>query len=336
MTDDRLTGEVDPVIEPVEIQGSLAGLRVAVTRSADRAGALADALAQAGAEPVLVPLIDFETAPGAAFEDALRRLTAGEYSWLVVSSITTVRAMKQWCAVAGTTLTALIPAGTKVATIGPTSVAVLEAEGISVELAPVDLQSAAGLVALWPAFTPANGGNPRVLLPQSNLAESTIVDGLAARGWSPETVTAYATVDYPAEPGRRLTATLSHATQDLAPQPHPSLARSVGDRCGRGHQLDLDKPDHRKSYPQLTPAEAAREAQAGRINAVVLASSSAARRVAATMAPLPASALVIAIGQPTRTEAERLGLRVAATAEHPTPEGIVAALAAARTNFHTP
>lgn len=53
------------------------------------------------------------------------------------------------------------------------------------------------------------------------------------------------------------------------------------------------------------------------------------------MAPLPENCLVIAIGQPTRAEAQRLGMVVAATAEHPTPEGIVAALALAHTNFLT-
>ncbi|MGA7203447.1 MAG: uroporphyrinogen-III synthase [Specibacter sp.] len=290
---------------PSSLPAPLAGLRVAVTRSADRASALADALAAAGALPVLVPLIDFESAPGAELGEALDRLAAGEYAWLVVSSITTVRAMKQWCDDASTTLAAFVPAGTRVATIGPTSVAVLEAEGIHVDLAPVDLQSAAGLVALWPG-APV-GGNTRVLLPQSNIAEATITDGVAAQGWSPEAVTAYKTVDYPADAGKRLTATLAHAAKDLV------------------------RPEQQLNYPQLTPAEAARDAQGGLIGAVVLASPSAAKRVANTMAPLPDTCLVIAIGQPTRAAAEGLGLRVAATATHPTPEGIVAALAAART-----
>ena len=273
-----------------------------MTRSADRAGALADALAAAGAEPVLVPVIDFEMSDNDRLGDALRRLAAGEYRWLVISSITTVRALKQWCMSSGTSLAELVPAGTSVATIGPTSVAVLEAEGVRVDLVPVEVQSAAGLVELWPSFTADDCGSAagsKVLLPQSNLAEPTLAGGLAAKGWDPETATAYRTVDYPAEPGRRLTAVLAHA----------------GPAAGG-------------KYPLLTPAQAAGEATAGLINAVVLASGSAARRVAETMAPLPATCLAVAIGQPTRAEAERLGLRIAATAVHPTPDGIVAALAA--------
>lgn len=287
---------------------ALAGVRVALTRSADRAGALADALAAAGAEPVLLPVIDFEVADGNALGAAMERLAAGEYRWLVISSITTVRALKQWCEGAGTTLAALIPTGTQVATIGPTSVAVLAAEGVTAELAPQRLQSAAGLVELWPDVLDdsdePSSHNRKVLLPQSDLAADTLVMGLRAKGWLPEAVTAYHTVDYPARPELRLTATLNSAA------PH----------SGAGHE-------------QLTPEQAKAELAAGALHAVVLASGSAARRVAALFAPLPPDCLVIAIGGPTHAEAQRLGLRVAATAEQPTPAGIVAALARARTPF---
>ncbi|MDJ0317526.1 uroporphyrinogen-III synthase [Arthrobacter antibioticus] len=291
------------------LRGPLDGLRVAITRSPDRAGALADALAAAGAEPVLVPVIDFEVADNDALGAALRRLSAGDYRWLVISSITTVRALKQWCEGAGTSLSELIPAGTSVATIGPTSAAVLAAEGIHAELAPVDIQSAAGLVDLWPEFEPNTlslSSNNKILLPQSNLAEATLVTGMNAKGWDSEIVTAYQTVHFPAKAELRLQATLNNS---------------------QGHT--------NAGYPVLTPAQAAGEIAAGAIGAVVLASGSAARRVAETMAPLTDNCLVIAIGQPTQLEAHRLGLRVAATAKHPTPEGIVAALAQAHTNFHT-
>lgn len=294
-----------PTSEPAPLDG----LRVAVTRSTDRAGGLLAALNAAGAEPVMVPLIDFEVGDHDALETSLKNLAAGDYAWLVVSSITTVRALKQWCGTAGTSLADLIPASTKVATIGPTSVAVLAAEGIAAELAPVELQSAAGLAELWPAFAENDGGNPRVLLPQSNLAEATLIDGIRDKGWDAEAVTAYRTVDHPARPELRLTAMLA----------------SRAPAHGGGGQQD---------YPLLSPAEAAGEIRAAAINAVVLASGSAARRVVETMAPLPQGCLVVAIGEPTRTEAQRLGLTVAATAGQPTPEGIVTALARARTLFN--
>ncbi|WP_427018712.1 uroporphyrinogen-III synthase [Pseudarthrobacter sp. P1] len=277
---------------------------MAITRSRDRAGALADALAAAGAEPVLVPLIDFEVAPDAAALDAsLQCLAAGEYLWLVVSSITTVRALKQWCAGHSTTLAELVPATTRVATIGPSSRRILEAEGLAVELAPVDIQSADGLVALWPP------GTGEVLVPHSNLAEPGLEEGIAAAGFHVDAVIAYVTVDYPARESHRLTAVLA-PSKDWA-------ADTATAPVAAGH-------------PLLTPAEAAAEVRSGAINAVVAASGSAARRIHTLLAPLPAECLLIAIGQPTRAESERLGMDVAATATHPTPAGIVDALVCAR------
>lgn len=291
---------------PLQNSGlALIGLRIAVTRSADRAGGLADALAAAGADPVLLPLIDFEVGDSGSqstgLDSALATLRSGAFDWLVISSITTVRALKQWCEAAGTSLAALVPSSTRIATIGPTSVAVLAGEGLHAELAPTDKQSAQGLVELWPEATSGEG---RVLIPQSDLAGATLAHGIAAKGWDVETVTAYRTVNYPAAENKRLTAV---------------LASSRGPATGQ--------------YPLLSPAQAAGEVNAGLINGVVLASGSAARRVNETMAPLPADVLVVAIGEPTAQEARRLGLRVSATAKEPTPAGIVAALIQAQQDF---
>lgn len=286
-------------------EGALAGLRVLLTRSPDRAGAMARALAQAGAEPLLLPVIDFEQAEeAAALSAALDRLAAGEYAWLVVSSITTVRALKEAAAGRGTTLAELVPEAVHVATIGPSSRRVLEAEGLRVDLAPSDRQSAEGLVELWSWLDDGAAGADgaavaRVLLPQSNLAAPTLADGLAAKGWAVEAVTAYRTVDYPADPARRLTAVLAVA-------------------AGEGGE---EAPG-----VVLTPHEANGELAAGRIDAVVAASPSAARRIHETLRPLEAVQL-IAIGEPTAAELRALGLAVGATAATPTPEGIAEAVA---------
>ncbi|AMM33351.1 uroporphyrinogen-III synthase [Sinomonas atrocyanea] len=284
---------------------ALAGRRVLLTRSPDRAGAMARALAQAGAEPLLFPVIDFErTEEPAALSAALDRLAAGEYAWLVVSSITTVRALKEAAAGRGTTLAELVPEAVHVATIGPSSRRVLEAEGLRVDLAPGDRQSAEGLVELWSwlddgAAGADGAGVARVLVPQSNLAAPTLAEGLAAKGWAVEAVTAYRTVDYPADPARRLTAVLAVA-------------------AGEGGE---EAPG-----VVLTPHEANGELAAGRIDAVVAASPSAARRIHETLRPLEAVQL-IAIGEPTAAELRALGLTVGATAATPTPEGIAEAVA---------
>lgn len=295
------------------VDGSpLAGVRVLLTRTPDRAGAMARALAEAGGEPLLLPLIDFERAHDQeALAAALGRLAAGEYGWLVISSITTVRALKEVAAARGVGLPGLVPPGVRIATIGPSSRRVIEAEGLRVDLAPEGKQSAEGLVELWAMADDggAAGGDgagiTRVLIPQSDLAAPTLAEGLDARGWAVDTVTAYRTVDYPADPSLRLVEGL--AVGEPAGQEAPAVV--------------------------LTPDEASRELAAGRLDAVVAASPSAARRIHAVLRPLEATRL-IAIGEPTAAELERLGIPAAATAARPTPEGIVDAVA--RAVAHSP
>lgn len=278
----------------------LEGARVLVTRSPDRAAPLVSALREAGAEPLLLPLIDFERARDQhSLEVALDALRAGAYGWLVVSSITTVRALKEKAAERRLELRELIPDSVRVATIGPSSRRVLESEGVPVDLAPEDVQSAAGLVSLWPT------GPASVLLPQADIADAVLAAGIEAKGAVVQAVTAYHTVDYPAAPELRLTA---------------ALVAANGWQSGGA-----------SAAPELTPAAAKAELSNGRLHAVVAASPSAARRIHASLAPLKDCRL-IAIGRSTAAEAAALGLPVAATAKEPTPAGIVAAL---RTVFAT-
>jgi len=68
----------------------------------------------------------------------------------------------------------------------------------------------------------------------------------------------------------------------------------------------------------------------GAVDAVVLTSGSAAARFAAEFPALPATLVVVAIGSTTAREAVAAGLTVAATAQQPTPEGVVAALESIR------
>ncbi|MEV7604604.1 uroporphyrinogen-III synthase [Paenarthrobacter sp. NPDC089322] len=277
----------------------LAGRRVLITRSADRARPLASLLTNLGAEPLVLPLIDFERAEDqGALDSALDRLAAGYFHWLVVSSITTVRVLLEKAAERGITPDKLLAPGTRVATIGPSSRRVLEAIGLDVSLAPSDLQSAEGLVALWePAAEESGCADLRVLLPQADIAAPALREGLAAKGMDVTSVTAYHTVDYPARQERRLTAELPAAVV-------------VSDQ---------------RPAPELTPEEARTAIDAGTLDAVVAASPSAARRIAETLIPL-AGCRFVAIGRPTAAEASRLGLTVAAIAKEPTPDGIAAAL----------
>lgn len=271
------------------------GARVLVARSPDRAAELVTALRNAGAEPLLLPLIDFEQASDQhSLDVAFDALGAGAYTWLVVSSVTTVQALEAKAAERGMSLSSWLPGSVQVATIGPATRRFLESRGISVDLAPTGQQSGTGLLDIWPA----NQGS--VLLPQADIADPRLRRGLEARGAAVQAVTAYNTVDYPADPRRALPA-----CQPALPQPGSA---------GAGPAPAV-----------LTAAEAKTEIDAGRLHAVVAASPSAARRIHAGLAPL-GNCRFVAIGRSTAAEAAALGLAVAAVAQEPTASGLVAAV----------
>lgn len=275
------------------------GARVLVARSPDRAAELVSALRGAGVDPVLLPLIDFELARDQhSLDVAFDALGAGAYTWLVISSVTAIQALEAKAAERGADLCSSLPGNVLVATIGPATRRELEARGIAVDLAPTGRQSGAGLLEIWPE------GQGSVLLPQADIADPQLRRGLAASGAFVQAVTAYHTVDYPADPGRRL------------PQP-------VGREPDAGHG---------EAPAVLTTAEAKAEIAAGRMHAVVAASPSAARRIRADLAPLEACRFV-AIGRSTAAAAESLGLAVAAVAEEPTASGLVAAVLESLASF---
>ncbi|WP_043436226.1 uroporphyrinogen-III synthase, partial [Arthrobacter sp. I3] len=220
------------------------GARVLVARSPDRAGELVSALRRAGAEPLLLPLIDFEQASDQhSLDVAFDALGAGAYTWLVISSVTTVQALEAKAAERGASLSNWLPGSILVATIGPATRRELESRGISVDLAPTGQQSGTGLLDIWPA----NQGS--VLLPQADIADPRLRKGLEARGAAVQAVTAYNTVDYPADPRRALPA--------FPPAP-PQATLSQG-----------ISPAGQDAPPTvLTTAEAKTEIGAGRLHAV--------------------------------------------------------------------
>ena len=273
--------------------GPLKGARVLVTRSPERSAGLVHALQRAGADPVLLPLIDFERAPDQhALDVACDALAAGAYDWLVASSATTVHVLIAKAGERGLTLAQLVPPSTRIGAIGPATGRLLQAQGLTVALTPDAEQSAAGFLAAW-------SGSGRVLLPQADIASGALAEGLEAAGSDTTVVTAYRTVDYPAAPDRRL------------------AVESEDDPAAGGPS----------SYALLTPEAAAAGIAAGQIAAVIAASPSAVRRIAG-LGPITGTRLV-AIGRSTADKAAALGLTVAAVADEPTPDGLVAAVAKA-------
>lgn len=174
----------------------LSGWRVLVPRpSAGRSPAVV-ALAAAGAEAVVVPLI--ETVPPedpTELDDALLALESGWFGWLVLTSAAAVPVLVDRAQESAGSLVQLLADGNvRVAAIGPGTARALREVGVEPDLVPRGRSTSRGLVEAFPAPTePA-----RVLFPRGDLAATTVVDGLQERGWEVADVIAYRTV--PAAP----------------------------------------------------------------------------------------------------------------------------------------
>ena len=173
--------------------GALAGRRVVVTRSADQADELANLLRAAGAVPVVVPLIEIVTDPEQAA--LLAAANPAAYDWLVVTS---PNGALHYVGAHGSA------APPKVAAVGASTAAALNAAGIAVTLVPAH-QRAAGLLAEFPV------GTGRVLVVQARDAEPTLVAGLVEKGWQVTALAPYRSV--PAHPtaGEHLAALAADA-----------------------------------------------------------------------------------------------------------------------------
>ncbi|WP_341953365.1 uroporphyrinogen-III synthase [Salinibacterium sp. TMP30] len=215
------------------VSKALNGLRVLVPRGGHWGDNVAALLRDYSAVPVIAPLINF--APSAnipALANAFHELNDGQFDWLAVTSATTVDVL----IVSGVT----IPEHTKIAAVGETTAAALTLAGHRVDFVPEFDNSGRGLVKEWPDRTPGL----RVLTPQSNLADTTLPEGLGALGIEVVSVSAYSTVGVPvADKVRedvasgRISAVLvssgsvaRQVAEQLAPLPDTTIVACIGPR----------------------------------------------------------------------------------------------------------
>jgi uroporphyrinogen-III synthase len=211
----------------------LAGWRVLVPRGGKWGDSVAASLRGYGAIPVIAPMINFASAENPVqLSDALRRLESGAFDWLVITSATTVDVL--------VSQQVTMPHTTRIAAVGETTGAALTLAGYSVDFVPESDNSARGLVKEWPASAITG----RVLIPQSDIAEPTLVAGLGTLGLEVEFVTAYRTVGVPVAEhvaadvtSGRIRAILltsgSVARQvqtQLAPVPEETVVAAIGPR----------------------------------------------------------------------------------------------------------
>jgi uroporphyrinogen-III synthase len=166
-------------------------VRVAVTRAARQAESLTGRLRDAGFDTVAVPVIDIADPAddGVALRAAARRLLAGAYEWVVVTSVNGATRM---------IAAASPPWPARIAAIGSATAAHLADHGLVVDLVPPRFV-AESLVESFPGPSDRRqsgevGGNGTVLLPRAAVAREVLPDGLRAKGWSVDVVEAYRTV----------------------------------------------------------------------------------------------------------------------------------------------
>lgn len=136
---------------------------------------------------------------------SIQRLVAGQYQWLVLTSVNTVE-------VIATILDgAELPRGLKVASVGTKTAAVATARlGVVSDFVPTD-QSAAGMLEQW-HLDPGQ----KIFYPHGDLASSTLASGLT--GHRVDEVVAYQTVGAPSEAVPLHSSEVPAAAQVLAPR----------------------------------------------------------------------------------------------------------------------
>ncbi|GAB4086930.1 hypothetical protein GCM10028784_35600 [Myceligenerans cantabricum] len=257
---------------------------VLVARGPDRAAGLLDRLREAGIETVAAPVI--ERAP---VEDP------AEVAELAVARAALSRGEYAWVVVTSVNAVDTMlgsrraaPPGTRWACVGPATRRAIEAHGLTVELVPEGRLTAAGLAAAFPD-APAPGGR-----------------------------------EIPARPGEDVTGLPD------APRPSVRVLLPLGDLAGPaladGLRAKGWEPHvvvaYRTVARELPPDVVARATTRG-YDAVVVASGSAARQVAARLGPQR----VVAIGDPSASAARDAGHDVVAVAVAPTDDALATAVA---------
>lgn len=172
----------------------LAGRTVVVTRAADQAKTLVDALEVRGAAVVSVAVIEIVDPPDLdAVGAAIRRLP--EYDWVVLTSVNAVE--RFFARLVFTDRTGEALSHVKLAAVGSATAARIAGFGVPVDLVPDDFR-AEGLVAAFQAM--GLGPGTHVLMPRALHGRDVLPTELRAMGVEVDVVPVYQTVAAPADP----------------------------------------------------------------------------------------------------------------------------------------
>lgn len=210
----------------------LAGWRVLVPRGGEWGNSIAASLRGHGAEPIISPMVNFASTDRVdELADALTRLRAGDFDWVLITTAATVDVL--------VSQDVNLPPHTRLAAVGENSVSALRLGGYPVDFTLAGDQSAEHLIEEWDVD---RGSRVLILSPQIPWIE---LDEVArSLGLRAETAIAYRTVGIPVPDevrngvadgtiGAVLVTSGSVAKQvrdQLSPLPAGTLVAAIGPR----------------------------------------------------------------------------------------------------------
>jgi uroporphyrinogen III methyltransferase / synthase len=162
----------------------LLGKRILITRPKAQSGSLAQALADLGAEPILLPAIEIVLpAQNAELDRALADMAA--YQWVIFTSANGVQAV--WSRMAALELDEAIFRGIKVAAIGPATAQSLQDVGVTPDFVPDEYVAEAIAAGIGEVR------GQRMLLPRAAIARKALPKLLREKGALVTEIAAYQT-----------------------------------------------------------------------------------------------------------------------------------------------
>jgi uroporphyrinogen-III synthase len=255
----------------MNVSGPLAGRTIVVTRPLAQAGPLAEAIAAAGGEPLIFPLLEISPA---ADRQPLAEAAAhlGEYDWAVFISpnavdyaLPTLLAGGPW------------PASLRPAAIGQGTVRALLAHGIGNCLAPRERFDSEALLAL-PELAAERFAGTRVAILRGDGGRELLADTLRQRGAVVDCITCY----------RRSPPSAGAQTLLAAWRAGRLAALTVSSSEGLRHLLELldaEGRNHLQATPLFVPhARIAETARESGLNNIILSGAADAGIMAALLA----------------------------------------------------
>ncbi|NIM05230.1 MAG: uroporphyrinogen-III C-methyltransferase [Armatimonadetes bacterium] len=200
----------------------LLGLRILVLRPRHQASRLADLLRDAGAEPIICPVIRIE--PIAAEKGRLTALMEQGWNWVLFTSANGVDCFEGQLRSAGLDWRAL--AGASLGAIGEPTAAALEGRGLK-----VDFISTQAISDAMGKELPGISSETRVLLPRAVEARGVLPEILRKRGAHVETVQTYR-VSPDRDGALQLPDTLEKKKADVVTFTSSSMVRAAVEAVG--------------------------------------------------------------------------------------------------------